>query len=76
MNEKGLRRQLLHQRAQQPDTKQPLRSNRAQRDEMSAIGVASPRVRGMAKDRIPPIVLKNPTGGRLEWFAGGGWRES
>jgi hypothetical protein len=23
-----------------------------------------------------PIVLKNPTGGRLEWFAGGGWRES
>jgi hypothetical protein len=22
------------------------------------------------------IVLKNPTGGRPEWFAGGGWRES
>ena len=28
------------------------------------------------KDVSYPIVLKNPTGGRPEWFAGGGWRES
>jgi hypothetical protein len=27
------------------------------------------------KDRFGVIVLKNPTGGRLEWVVNGGWRE-
>jgi hypothetical protein len=34
--------------AEQPDTKQPLRSNRAQLDEMFAIGVASRSADGAA----------------------------
>jgi hypothetical protein len=50
MNEKGVRRELLHQGGRA----QPLRYNRAQPDEMSAIRITSPRVRGMVKDQIHP----------------------